>query len=156
MNEKNKAMRKPIITIPGNLLTSYTEQFKGIPINYTPNGFVKALLRTNATPLILPISDEQRAKEYVEMADGVLLAGGQDVSPHLYHEEPHLKLGATSPERDTFETAIIKEAWSQKKPMLAVCRGFQLMNVVFGGNLYQDLEDVSTSIQHVQTTPIDK
>lgn len=150
-------MSSPVIIIPSNILTTYTDIFQGIPISYTPDGFVRGLLKANATPLIVPISNEEKAKQYVDMADGVLLAGGQDVSPQLYNEEPHAKLGATFKERDTFETTIIKEAWKQKKPILAVCRGFQLMNVLFDGTLYQDLSEYpETVLQHEQKTNVQK
>lgn len=68
-----------------------------------------------------------------------MLAGGQDVTPFLYGEEPHPKLGPTSIERDSFEMALVKEAIKQNKPIFTVCRGTQLLNVTLGGTLYQDL-----------------
>src|SRR5699024_9230003 len=134
------------------ILTAYTDVFHGLPVSYTPQGFIKGLLKTEAVPLIFPIADDETAAEYVHQVDGILLAGGQDVSPHLYNEEPHVKLEETSPARDQFEMTIIKEAWSQNKPILAVCRGMQLLNVLFGGTLYQDLEDFASPLQHLQAS----
>lgn len=142
---------KPIIGIPANILTSFSEDFNGLPISYTPHGFVEALQRGGALPILLPISEGSSAAEYVQKVDGLVLAGGQDVSPLLYGEEPSLKLGPVSPERDAFELEIIKEAWKEKKPILAVCRGLQILNVAFGGSLYQDLSEFpKLEVQHVQ------
>ena len=72
----------------------------------------------------------------------------------LYGEEPHLKLGRTYPIRDTFDLALIEEAYRQRKPILAICRGFQILNVAFGGTLYQDLQSQYTesNILHLQKT----
>lgn len=62
--------------------------------------------------------------------DGLILAGGQDVSPILYDEEPTHRLGVTHPARDAFEIALV-EAYNQCKPILRFCRGMQLINVAF-------------------------
>ncbi|OYS50921.1 gamma-glutamyl-gamma-aminobutyrate hydrolase, partial [Limosilactobacillus reuteri] len=89
-------------------------------------------------PLVLPISDPQAAAAYVSAIDKLLLTGGQDIDPVYYGENPHQTLGATNPARDAFEIALFNEAVKQSKPVLANCRGMQLMNVAFGGSLYQD------------------
>ena len=72
------------------------------------------------------ISNPEFAKEFISRVDGLLLAGGQDVSPLLYGEEPHLNLARTYPARDAFEIELIKEAYRQHKPIFAVCRGLQI------------------------------
>lgn len=142
---------KPVIGIPGNILTNTDEGYSRFPITYTPHGFVDGLQEAGALPVIFPISNEDNARQYVQSVDAILLGGGQDVSPLLYGEEPHLKLQATSPVRDHFEMAVIKEAWKERKPILAICRGLQLMNVAFGGTLYQDVSLYpELSVQHVQ------
>ena len=148
-------MERPVIGIPASILTTHTDIFHGLQVTYTTQGFIDGLLRAGAVPLLLPIADEETAICYLDQVDGILLAGGQDVSPQFYHEEPHQKLGETSPSRDRYEMAIVKEAWSQQKPILAVCRGMQLLNVLFGGTLYQDLSDFPSPIQHLQASSPD-
>ncbi|WP_208560589.1 gamma-glutamyl-gamma-aminobutyrate hydrolase family protein [Marinilactibacillus kalidii] len=146
---------KPVIGILGNVLTNFSPRYESLPISYTPHGFVEALQAAGALPVIFPISSEENARQYVKSVDAILLAGGQDVSPLSYGEEPHLKLQDTSLERDQFEMAVIKEAWAENKPVLAICRGLQIFNVAFGGTLYQDVSLYpSLGVQHVQeSTP---
>jgi putative glutamine amidotransferase len=136
-------------------LTNSDRDYNKFPISYTPHGFIDGLQTAGALPVIFPISNEENAKQYVKSVDAIVLGGGQDVSPLLYGEEPHLKLQATNPARDHFEMAVIKEAWKEKKPILAICRGLQLCNVAFGGTLYQDVSLYpDLSVQHVQqSTP---
>ncbi|MGX7394542.1 gamma-glutamyl-gamma-aminobutyrate hydrolase family protein [Carnobacterium mobile] len=148
-------MKKPLIGIAGNSLIDLNVT-NGLPVTYTPQGFVDGIVAAEGAPIVLPISLPEEAADYIERIDGLLLAGGQDVSPLLYGEEPSLKLGATSPTRDAFEMALIKEAVAQHKPILAVCRGFQLLNVAYGGTLYQDLSHYpDLTVQHIQQTYFD-
>lgn len=148
---------KPIIGIPGNILTQQSPSFDGLPITYTPHGFVEATITAYGLPNVIPLGDPKDAKAYISHIDGLLLAGGQDVSPLLYGEEPIPALGTTSPLRDTFEIALIKEAVKQQKPILGVCRGLQLLNVAYGGTLYQDLATSYSdlTVQHIQHTQYD-
>lgn len=144
---------KPIIGIPGNIITNLNPNYTSLPLTYTPQGFVEGLNRAGALPIVFPLSTEENAREYAKSVDAVLLAGGQDVSPLLYGEEPHLKLEETSPLRDAFEVAVIKEAWKENKPILAVCRGLQIMSVAFGGTVYQDVSLYpKLSVQHLQVS----
>jgi putative glutamine amidotransferase len=143
---------KPLIGIAGNVLLNNADM-NGLPITYTPQGFVNGVRQADAIPVVFPISDPIDAKDYLSKVDGLLLAGGQDVSPLLFGEEPSLKLGATNPARDAFEIALVKEAIHQAKPIFAVCRGLQLVNVAYGGTLYQDVSDYpDLAVQHVQLT----
>lgn len=144
---------KPIIGIPGNIITNLNPHYSSLPLTYTPQGFVDALHKAGALPVVFPLSTAENAREYVKSVDAVLLAGGQDVSPLLYGEEPHLKLEETSPLRDAFEIEIIKEAWKENKPVFAVCRGLQIMAVAFGGSIYQDVSLYpDLSVQHLQVS----
>jgi len=146
---------KPVIGIPGNTLTPYENRELNIPLSYTPHGFVERLQVAGALSVVFPISAQKDARQYVQSVDAIVLAGGQDVSPFAFGEEPSVKLGATNPKRDAFEFAVIEEAIKEKKPVLAVCRGMQVYNVALGGTLYQDLSFYpNLSVQHVQkTTP---
>jgi putative glutamine amidotransferase len=86
--------------------------------------------------------------------DGLLLTGGEDVAPALYGEEPHPGLGDVNPERDAFELAIIGEARARHLPILAICRGVQVLNVAFGGSLVQDIpSEVPGALAHQLAAP---
>jgi putative glutamine amidotransferase len=78
------------------------------------------------------------AKNYVEMADAVILQGGNDISPEFYNQPNYFATG-TARFRDLFELEIIKQSLQKKIPILGICRGMQLLNVYFKGNLHQDL-----------------
>lgn len=143
-------MTRPMIGISGNTLIAQSELFSDLKITGTTQGFLDALLKADSLPFIFPIADPDLAGDYIRQVDGLLLTGGQDLSPSIYNEEPHQRLGAVFPERDRFEMALVHEAWRQNKPILGICRGMQLLNVVFGGSLYQDLSDFPSSIKHLQ------
>ncbi|MBP1048440.1 gamma-glutamyl-gamma-aminobutyrate hydrolase family protein [Enterococcus sp. BWM-S5] len=132
-------MSKPIIGIAGNQLIHAVEAFHGNQISYTPQGFVTAVQQAGGLPWIIPIGNPDTAADYISQIDKLLLAGGQDVTPYFYGEEPHPKLEETNRNRDEFELALIEEAIKQSKPVFAVCRGMQLLNVALEGTLYQDL-----------------
>ena len=144
-------MPKTIIGIAGNHLIHSTPTFNGNQVSYTPQGFVNGVQRAGGVPFILPIGPADLAGTYVSHIDKLLLAGGQDVSPDHYGEEPHVKLEETNRNRDTFELALIEEALKQKKPIFAVCRGMQLLIVALKGTLYQDLSQYEGwQVKHVQ------
>ena len=148
-------MQKPIIGVPGSLLTTPLNEFEHLPVTYTQHGLMEGLANANSLPFILPIIPAYTNEDitaYINQVDALVLAGGNDLSPYLYNQEPHLKLQETVPARDEFEWALAQEARKQKKPLLGICRGLQLINVLFGGTLYQDLGDLNTPIQHVQAS----
>lgn len=150
-------MSKPIIGIAANQLAAGSTEFHGNPVSYTPQGFVSAAEKVGGLPLLLPITHPDHAQAYISSVDKLLLAGGQDVDPFLYGEAPHPLLQGTSPDRDIFEQALIKEALAQHKPIFAVCRGMQLLNVTLGGSLYQDLSLYSDwSVRHLQDPTLPK
>lgn len=130
---------KPIIGIAANQHYMNNAEFFDQPFTYTPQGFIAGIQQAGGLAMLLPIAPIETAAQYISQIDKLVLAGGQDISPCLYDEEPHPKLGPTSIERDLFEAALLKEALKQNKPILTVCRGTQLLNVTLGGNLYQDL-----------------
>lgn len=145
---------KAIIGITGNTtLMSTSSDPEPFWINYSPRSLSKAISEAGGLPLIIPINELGPAEEYINIIDGLLISGGQDISPFLYGEEPRNVIGPTSPKRDLVEQDLLKEAVRQGKAVLGVCRGMQLINVVFGGNLLQDLsENPEITLQHVQKT----
>lgn len=143
---------KPIIGVTGNQMTlKRPEDVDSFQINYSPSVYTQAVERAGGVPVFIPITDQNQAEAYIKMIDGLLLTGGQDISPHLYGEEPRMIMGEVSPKRDSSEIALIEACLKYKKPILAVCRGMQLINVYCGGTLYQDLsENPNVTVQHVQ------
>ena len=115
--------------------------------------YVKAISDVGGIPIVIPITNKKYISDLASKIDGLVLTGGSDISPFLYGEEPLEQLGEICPERDEFEINLIREVISLEKPVLAICRGFQLVNVAFGGNLYQDITYISkVKNQHWQKT----
>lgn len=117
---------------------------KSHELNYL---FSLGLERAGAIPVVYPVLNNHRLIDaFLDFVDGLVMIGGEDVTPFHYGEEPIRELGTIHFERDATEINAIKGAFKRKLPMLAVCRGLQLANVVKGGTLYQDiytqLEDV--------------
>ena len=114
--------------------------------------YINAVLKAGHTPLIIPNGcDEKLLKKYVKKADIIFLTGGEDVNPAYYHAEPSPNLGEVVGCRDTFEMALLKEAVAQKKPLFGTCRGLQIINVFFGGSLYQDIpSEIDNPLPHRQ------
>ncbi len=87
-------------------------------------------------------------------AGGLLLTGGDDVAPARYGERPLPAVAAVAPERDEFEIALVKEARRLGLPILAICRGVQVLNVACGGTLVQDIPtQVENALNHALTVP---
>ncbi len=118
-------------------------------------GYMNGIKEAGAIPVILPLASEQQdALEVFEKCDGLLMTGGHDVSPSLYKEQCGMKCGASCKERDLLETALYTKALEQDKPILGICRGIQLINVLQGGTLYQDLPtEYASGIEHHMKPP---
>jgi putative glutamine amidotransferase len=112
-----------------------------------PHSYVAAVTRAGGVAVLLP-PQESGALEAVAAVDGLVLAGGPDVDPGNYGQEPHPRTGAPNPERDDWEFALLGEALRQGIPVLGVCRGMQLMNVAMGGQLVQHLPDDLGDLGH--------
>jgi putative glutamine amidotransferase len=103
--------------------------------------YLNALIRAGAAPVLIPHStDKLLLRTLYDAVDGLLLPGGEDVDPARYGEPPHEKCGTVSPERDETELLLARWAVDEDKPLLAICRGIQVLNVALGGSLYQDIE----------------
>jgi putative glutamine amidotransferase len=114
--------------------------------------YIRALTAVGAVPWLIPLvwEDEATVRAIYEQLDGVFLTGGIDVDPQNYLEErlPEL-VKDVDPPRDRVEMLLVKWAVQDRKPVLGVCRGVQVINVALGGSLYQDVrEQVVPSIKH--------
>lgn len=142
-------MKKPIIAITSSMDLNpdrLNDNRTMVSLDYS-----NSVINSGGIPVILPITDNfEVIKEQVKYFDGLILSGGGDPDPNLYGEDCLQELGDITPERDTFELAILEEFLKTKKPILGICRGLQLMNVFYGGTLYQDIKYVDTNIQHKQ------
>lgn len=116
----------------------------------------EAVLQAGGLPLMLPhLVEEQDIDQLVDQLDGLFAAGGYDIDPTLFGEEPHPNLGVIIPSRDQFELMLIRKMLNANKPILAICRGAQILNIAAGGDMYQDLpaQFESTLLQHQQKAP---
>lgn len=117
---------------------------------------VNAITRAGGIPVILPFTAMQdNIEHYAQMISGLYAIGGDDVNPNLFGEEPKQKLGPVLPARDQFELDLIRRIIELDKPFLGVCRGAQILNIAFGGTMYQDIySQIDTElIQHTQKAP---
>jgi putative glutamine amidotransferase len=108
-----------------------------------PRSYADAVQRAGGVAVLLP--PDPRADEdpspWLDLVDGLILAGGVDVDPSFYGEEPAAETRDTVPERDAFEIALARGAMERDVPLLGICRGMQVMNVARGGTLIQHLPD---------------
>jgi putative glutamine amidotransferase len=113
--------------------------------------YPEAIERAGGIPVIVPPLRPDAIDALLDRVDGVCLPGGPDVQPSAYGAEPHPELGPTEPRVDAVELALVRAADRRKLPILAICRGMQLLNVARGGTLHQHLPDVvGAGIQHRQ------
>lgn len=107
----------------------------------TNQAYIESIVRAGGIPVMLPeAAPVEDCARYAQMLDGLLVPGGIDVSPYLYGEEAMPKVTHISRRLDIFEIELIRQMAELKKPILGICRGHQLINVAFGGTLYQDLD----------------
>jgi gamma-glutamyl-gamma-aminobutyrate hydrolase PuuD len=115
-----------------------------------PAAYVQALERAGARPVLIPPSD-QGVEETLDAVDGLLFSGGSDLDPGLYDQEAHDETFGIVAERDRAELALLQAALERDMPVLAVCRGSQVLNVARGGDLVQHLPDVVGDDKHKHT-----
>ncbi|WP_442599799.1 gamma-glutamyl-gamma-aminobutyrate hydrolase family protein [Neobacillus sp. D3-1R] len=140
-------MKKPIIGITGAYV-KHNQHMEGV---YIHQDYHKAVAANGGIPIILPFTTPETNKEMLQLCDGIILSGGEDVDPQFYSQDPHLHLGATIPERDLVEMETVKYVLENNIPLLAICRGIQILNVALGGTLIQDIpSQVTEPIQHSQ------
>ena len=106
--------------------------------DYLKRSYYEAVERSGGTALLLPNTRRMdKVGECLSMVDGILVSGGNDVDPIFYRERKKARNLSITRERDIFEIELARKAKAKRVPVLAVCRGMQLVNVAFGGSLYQ-------------------
>lgn len=145
-------MGKPVIGIMGNTYTTQPGMFECMERAYQNSYYVDAVMGNGGIPVILPASAILRDTEAVMgICDGFLFPGGEDMTPSYYGEEPLPVIQVFRPEIDEALLKAGRYALEREKPVLGICKGCQLLNVLMGGTLYQDLSLMGTDhIQHLQ------
>jgi len=146
--KRHMKQRRPIVGIPTH---SRYVAMAGLPPAFIMGQlYTQALAHAGAAAILLPLYDDaEMLRTLYDQVDGLFLAGGSDVDPAHYHEAPQPKLGELDQDRDRVELQLIEWALEDRLPILAICRGMQILNVACGGSLYQDIAtDLPHAIQH--------
>ena len=142
-------MTRPVVGI-----TTYVTQARwsywDVEAALVPASYVQAIERAGGRPVLVPPSEEG-IEETLDAVDGLLFSGGSDLDPELYDQEADDETFGVVPERDRAELALLEAALARDMPVLAVCRGSQVLNVARGGDLVQHLPDVVGDEKHKHT-----
>lgn len=145
---------RPRIALPADTLAEATNIINERNAAFAPRPAIEAIVKAGGVPVIFPSVDPEDVTDYLDLFDGVLFLGGDDVDPTFYGEEPYEKLGTTYRKRDLFEIELLKQSVAHGKAIMGICRGLQLINIGLGGTVYQDLsQNPTTTLKHHQTAP---
>jgi len=132
------------VRIPVVGITAYAEQARfgawDVPTAFVPLSYVRAVEEAGGRALIVPPS-VHAIDETLDALDGLVFSGGADLDPELYGEDPHKETFGVDPARDGAELELLRAALERDLPVLAVCRGSQVLNVALGGDLEQHIPD---------------
>lgn len=117
-----------------------------------PAAYVRSVVRAGGVPLLVPPG--AAAEETLDAVDGLVFSGGSDLDPLLYGEEAHAETVGVVRERDDFELELMRAALARDVPVLAICRGSQVLNVALGGGLEQHVPDRVAADTHKQTAGV--
>jgi putative glutamine amidotransferase len=141
--------RKPVIGIT-TYLTQATFGVWEEDAALVPAVYVRAVETAGGRALLIPPSVDG-VQETLDAVDGLLFSGGSDLDPDLYGQKPHAETNDIVAERDSAEIALMRAALERDMPVLAVCRGSQVLNVALGGDLVQHLPDIVGDEKHKHT-----
>ncbi|MDK2984779.1 MAG: putative glutamine amidotransferase [Clostridia bacterium] len=117
--------------------------------------YVHVIEKCGGIPIILPPVEVNNIAKHIETVSGLILSGGVDVDPVFFGSEPLPGCGEITPERDYYEIELVKKYLETAKPLLAICRGLQVLNIACGGFIYQDIysELDGPLLKHSQLAP---
>lgn len=147
----NTVNRKPTIGITPDLIAARPDAV--FPTYELKVPYAEAVLRAGGLPFILPYAEDPACIDaYLDRVSGLLVTGGAfDIPPHAYGEEAREGMGVMKQSRTTFESALMRAALKRNLPVLGICGGMQLLNVVLGGTLFQDIaREVQGAKEHEQ------
>lgn len=133
---------RPVIGISGRRkvgrqVAGFPDSLGFLDLDVYVTDYTRGIIDAGGLPLHLPLDLDPA--EYAELLDGVMLTGGTDIAPELYGQQPLTDAYPPEPERDVYELAIARTAVERELPVLGICRGMQLVNVLAGGSLHQDV-----------------
>ncbi|MGK2877242.1 MAG: gamma-glutamyl-gamma-aminobutyrate hydrolase family protein [Solirubrobacterales bacterium] len=150
---------RPVIGVSSSEIR-VPEHLKQIPKGEPPHReiclgipYLNSVQQVGAVPLIIAPMQRDTIESVLDTVDAVCLSGGPDIDPSTYGHAPHEKLGPTELATDSFEIALARAADARGMPILAICRGMQVLNVARGGTLHQHIPDVygDEALAHRQT-----
>jgi putative glutamine amidotransferase len=131
-------MTAPII---GVTMSSSISEY-GYPVLSITEAYVRALIRAGGCPLMIPLGlPENVLEDLLPKLNGILFSGGGDVQPERYGSPPHPLVSGVDLDRDRVEIFLVLASMKIQLPILGICRGFQVINVALGGNLFEDILD---------------
>ena len=131
-------MGKPVVGITTYLIRAAWAAWD-MEAALIPAAYVRAVERAGGSPLLVPPGAD--IDTTLDAVDGLIFSGGSDLDPSLYGAEAHAETLGVIRERDEFELALMRAALERDVPMLAICRGSQVLNVVHGGDIEQHVPD---------------
>jgi gamma-glutamyl-gamma-aminobutyrate hydrolase PuuD len=142
---------RPVIGISAYWRDADFGNWRGFPVVLAPQGYVDGVGAAGGVPLLVPPTEEiaEDPGAVLDRVDGLLLVGGEDLGPDAYGAERHPATGTTNERRDEAELALLREALARDLPVLGICRGAQLLNVAYGGDLVQELAEITDADPHL-------
>ena len=140
------AAKPPLIGLTGGLASNQA----GTTLSQVGQAYISAILNAGGTPLLIPTGTAGTSLPHlIQKLDGILLTGGGDMDPRRFNGQPHPRVYGVSEARDALELALVAETLKAGKPLLAICRGIQVLNVAFGGTLHTHIADqVPNALKH--------
>ena len=118
------------------------------------NAYANAIIKAGGTPVLIPLTNDQRVlEETMSHIDGLVMSGGGDIHSSFFNEELHPAVEDYDLERDNYDLNLVRMAAERQIPILGICRGHQVINVAFGGNLIQDIPSylADSKVNHSQS-----
>ncbi|MFJ9948988.1 gamma-glutamyl-gamma-aminobutyrate hydrolase family protein [Kitasatospora sp. NPDC091207] len=134
--------RRPFIGVSTYLVDASWSDWRDRRVALVPERYTAYVRDSGGIAVLLPPDAPERAPEVLARLDALVIAGGPDIDPAYYGQPPHPLTEADAPERDHWESALLRAALAAGMPLLGICRGMQVLNVVCGGSLVQHLPDV--------------